>query len=269
MSISFSCEQCGDVIDVSESSAGTMKKCFMCGFMNTVPGRPPLGQAAAPPVQGVAPTADQSLQPGGAMVTAVPPPTISMEFSAELEAANSMISAGKYVEVLQVLQGLAHQAEAYPIYYYLCGVSYSGLGNYANALSNYTRVIEEGMHTAPAYAAKGQAELALGHYAAAVQSMDRALDLAGTDVPDYMACLARAYEGLNMHQDATVTWNALSQINPNHPALVQKQQNAATMASQAESLQMQESMLQMQKEQRASDTACWICVILRCLLECL
>ena len=83
-----------------------------------------------------------------------------------------------------------------------------------------------------------------------------------------MADLALAYEGASMKQDAYATWNALKQINPNHPAIVERQRLREQRREHKHARDSQTAMVQMQKEQRASDTACWICILLRCLLEC-
>jgi tetratricopeptide (TPR) repeat protein len=129
--------------------------------------------------------------------------------------------------------------------------------------------VAAGIRKPDVLAAKGKAELSLGRYNEAITSLDTALDVAGTDVPDYMADLARAYEGARMPRDAGATWAALARINPNHPALLERERELVERKHRRHQEQASQAMVQMQKEQRASDTACWICLIIRILLECL
>ena len=127
----------------------------------------------------------------------------------------------------------------------------------------------------PVYAAKGKAELELGQFAPAIQSLDTALDIAGTDVPDYMADLAKAYEGARMPRDAASTWAApRPDRSPGQSSRGVRRPTGRERTKQLERTQKMEeqrtqAMMQMQKEQKASDTACWICIILRILLECM
>jgi tetratricopeptide (TPR) repeat protein len=148
-------------------------------------------------------------------------------------------------------------------------MAYSGLGNHPNALDHLNNAVTAGIRKPDVLAAKGKAELSLGRYHEAITSLDTALDLAGTDVPDYMADLARAYEGARMPKDAGATWAALARINPSHPALLEREQQLIEKKHRRNQEQAAQAMVQMQKEQRASDTACWICLIIRILLECL
>ena len=187
----------------------------------------------------------------------------------QMRNAEAMVGAGRYVEAAQALKQIAHQAGGDPGYHYLAGMAYAGLGNHPHALDHLAKAGAAGIRNPDLYAAKGRAELALGRFPDAIESLDTALDLAGTDVPDYMAELARAYDGAKMKQDAGATWAALAQINPNHPALLERERTQLEKQARRQQTQAAQAMVQMQKEQRASDTACWICIILRILLECL
>jgi tetratricopeptide (TPR) repeat protein len=309
MAISFQCASCGKSFQVGQELAGKKAKCSKCGTIIVVPlasvgdaatpmspevvaariptppapvssSMPPVRAGAVGNPQSVfAPQTDQDdygvsgemrMPPMAQMLPAVRSAGGgALSADPSLAAVNNLLDRGRYVEATQALQGLAPDARNHPGYYYLGGLAYAGLGNYPHALDCLSRAIEAGVRTPNVYAAKGHAELQLGQHAAAIESLDTALDLAGTDVPDYMADLARAYDGANMRQDAAATWNALSQISPNHPALVERarEREQRNMAKRSGDVQM--AMLQMQKEQRASDTACWVCIILRILLECM
>jgi tetratricopeptide (TPR) repeat protein/DNA-directed RNA polymerase subunit RPC12/RpoP len=308
MAISFQCASCGKSFQVGQELAGKKAKCSKCGTIIVVP-LATAGEAATPVSPEVVaariPTppapASSSLPPVRAATGGSVPPMITPQMADDygvagemrmpplaqmlpavrpaaggalsadpsLAAVNNLLDRGRYVEATQALQSLAPDARNHPGYYYLGGLAYAGLGNYPHALDCLTRAIEAGVRTPNVYAAKGNAELQLGQHAAAIESLDAALDLAGTDVPDYMADLAKAYDGANMRQDAAATWNALAQISPNHPALVERarQREDRNVAKRSGDVQM--AMLQMQKEQRASNTACWVCIILRILLECM
>jgi hypothetical protein len=187
----------------------------------------------------------------------------------QLSAIHSLVERGQFLEAMQALKGIDRSAGGHPGHRYLQGLAYAGLGNYPHALDNLRLAIEGGVRTPAAYAAKGKAELELGRHVEAIESMDTALDAAGTDIPDYMADLAKAYDGASMRQDAVATWNALAKISPNHPALVERKRIKEEQQTRKHAQDVQSAMLQMQKEQRASDTACWICIVLRILLECM
>src|SRR5262249_25437507 len=137
----------------------------------------------------------------------------------QLQAINGMVEGRRYLDAAQALKQISPQATGNPGYHYLAGMAYSGLGNNPHALDHLERAVQGGIRNPTVFAAKGHAELELGRYSNAIESLDTALDMAGTDVPDYMADLARAYDGARMPKDAGATWAALAQINPNHPAL--------------------------------------------------
>ena len=277
MAISFQCESCSKKYQVADELAGKKAKCTQCGAIIRVPApAAEEGPILVSPV-GVSPADDTYAVAGEAQ----PPPMAQLlpavrpaaggALSADrsLAAINNLLDRGRYVEATQALQTVGPDARNHPGYYYLGGLAYAGLGNFPHALDNLSRAIEGGIRTPNVYAAKGHAELQLGQYVAAVESLDTALDLAGTDVPDYMADLAKAYDGANMRQDAAATWNALAQISPNHSALVERKQLREQRNAAKRGTDVQQAMLQMQKEQRASSTACWVCIILRILLECM
>ncbi|GAB4150745.1 MAG: hypothetical protein Tsb009_25730 [Planctomycetaceae bacterium] len=261
--ISFDCEFCGTTMRVRADLAGKTGKCKNCQASITVPGGDDDGfdfeeeddDIFADP----APSQSLSKSSGGGGLAA----------KKQLSSIQRMVDAGRYVEATRALKSIQGKAGNHPAYHYLNGLAYAGLGNYPHALDSLSRAASGGMRTPELYAAKGEAELELGHYTSAIDSLDTALDLAGTDVPDYMANLAKAYDGARMRQDARATWNALSQISPNHPALLERKRRRQERRERKHERDVQDAMLQMQKEQRASDTACWICIILRCLLECL
>ena len=270
MSIKFHCEACGTGYNLNPSHAGKHAKCKVCGTIVVVPQAmsppalsppAPLRSAGPPPVKLVR----RAGADAPARSTAAEPATVKQA----LVRVRKMIDRGGYLESVNALHKLAPHVENNPAYFYLAGLAFSGLGNYPHALQNYNQAIKGGVRTATLYANKGKAELETSQYAGAIQSLDTALDLAGTDVPDYMADLARAYEGAHMFQDAGATWNALQQISPNHPALVQRERERQEKKSRKQEQDVQQAMLSMQREQRASDTACWICIIIRIVLECM
>ena len=277
------CGGCGRTVKVKPDQPGGAR-CMYCGAVIEVrspamdvppiPVAPPMGGAApvghpfpvsptaAPPLpaDGSPPMAEilPATRPGGEPVGV-----------RELATINTMVESGRYLEATQALRSIEHEAQGHPGFHYLCGLAYAGLGNYPHALDHLSRAISGGVQSPAAYAAKGKAELELAQFVPAIESLDAALDLAGTDIPDYMADLARAYDGAKMPRDAAATWNALAQISPNHPALLERKRAKEEGRARRHDHQVQEAMVQMQKEQRASDTACWICIILRCLLECM
>jgi hypothetical protein len=238
-------------------------------------------KAAAGPIGGI-PLEDDDDIPMADMVAPPPSPAAgaglaragaagggSPVFRRQLRSINEMVVQRRYLEAAQALRMIAHEGNGNPGYHYLAGMAYAGLGNHPNALDHLNHAVQSGIRNPELLAAKGKAELELGRHSDAISSLDAALDLAGTDVPDYMADLARAYEGARMPKDAGATWAALARINPNHPALLQREKELVEKKHRRHQEQAAQAMVQMQKEQRASDTACWICLIIRILLECL
>lgn len=270
--IEFQCEFCGTTMRVRPDLAGKRGKCKSCQAAITVPSGGDDEYSFATEVEEYSddfaddfsdpPAAPAAMTTGGSSGG-------GLAAKKQLGSIQRMVDAGRYVEATRALKQIQGKAGNHPGFHYLSGVAYVGLGNYPHALDSLSRAATGGMRTPELYAAKGEAELELGHYAMAIDSLDTALELAGTDVPDYMANLAKAYDGARMRQDARVTWNALKQISPNHPALVERERRREERRARKHDRDVQDAMLQMQKEQRASDTACWICIILRCLLECL
>lgn len=308
MSIKFHCTGCGKELTAPEGMAGRKAKCKVCTTITIIPApesgdedeialspldddpsaaAPPPAQpirvtprAAAGPMAGI-PLEDDDLPmaevvptpyapaAGGGLVAANVGAAGLQNFEKKLQAINAMVDNGRYLEATSALRQVAHQGNGNPGYHYLAGMAFSGLGNHPHALDHLSRAIDGGIRNPEVFAAKGKAELALGRYPNAIESLDAALDLAGTDVPDYMADLARAYDGAKMTKDAGATWAALAQINPSHPALLERERQQLEKKSRRQQEQAAQAMVQMQKEQRASDTACWICIILRILLECM
>lgn len=231
---------------------------------------PPMGQAVPPMAEAAVPMAEPAPRMGGGLaLPATRAPTDGSAVQSQLVKVNQMVESGRYLEATQALNSISAEASSNPGYYYLLGLAYSGLGNYPHALDNFNRAVAAGVRTPKAFYVKGQAELNLGQYPAAVESLDAAIELAGTDVPDYIADLARAYDGARMPRDAAATWGALQRINPSHPAILERQRKKEEGASRRHNERTQRAMLQMQREKRSSDTACWVCLILRCLLECM
>ncbi len=302
MSIKFACPGCGKELTAPDEMAGRRAKCKVCATIMTIPNAstatedeiglapldeddPPIrvepkprpvstGPVAGIPIEDDLPLADvvtpgvdyspsTGLAPSGAGAGGV------QNLQRQLQAINQMVDNRRFLEATQALKQISPQANGNPGYHYLCGMAYSGLGNHPHALDHLARAIDGGIRNPTVFAAKGKAELELGRYANAIESLDTALDLAGTDVPDYMADLAKAYDGAKMPKDAGATWAALAQINPNHPALLERERMQLEKKARRQQEQAAQAMVQMQKEQRASDTACWICIILRILLECL
>jgi hypothetical protein len=215
---------------------------------------------------GVPPETPANAGPPANLVPAKPLSPVAMR---ELTAVKTLIERGNHLDALKVLSSAEPGLANHPGAHYLTGLAYAGLGNFPHALDSLTCAVQGGIRNPEAYAAKGRAELELGQPAAAIESLDAALELAGTDVPDYMAYLAKAYDGAKMPRDAAATWSALAQISPNHPVLIERKRQKDEAQAKRESTQTQQAMLQMQKEQRASDTACWICILLRIILECM
>ena len=286
MAIDFKCPACGMELSVGDEFAGRRGVCKQCGASITVPpkldlmrdpavlvtpdaapGPAPIA-APPPPAADARPQPPPAAAPTGQILPAAPGQAAPAASSQRLALVNEMVERGKFLEATQALRELQASAGNHPGYYYLAGLANAGLGNYPLALDNMGRAISGGVRTARAYAAKGKAELETGRAVEAIESFDTALDLAGTDVPDYMADLAKSYEIAKMPRDAAATWNALASINPNHPALLERKRHKEERRSQRHGQQVQQAMLTMQKERRASDTACWVCIILRILLEC-
>jgi len=278
MTIRFKCHSCGAGYKVPNEKAGRKAKCVKCAAIIIVPS--PVSDEQPIPVTpslDSAETKDSQLQrdttPNDipkaeilpvkrADLTAITPPR-------ELTAIKLMVDQGNHLKAVQALKRVEASLGNHPGYHYVRGLAYLGLGNYQQALDGLILAINSGVSNPEVFAAKGQAEVELSKYVAAVESLDTALELAGIDVPDYMALLAKAYDGAKMPRDAMSTWSALAVISPNHPALIERKRQKKEIRASRHSEQTEQAMLQMQKEQRASDTACWICIILRCLLECL
>jgi hypothetical protein len=304
MSIKFSCQGCGKELTAPDEMAGRKAKCKVCSTITPIPtpaapaddeielvdldedpappARPepirvtPRPRPAAGPLGGIPLEEDDDLPM--AEVVGSPRPATSMAragaggapmLQQQLRTINGMVENRRYLEATQALKQISHDATGNPGYHYLCGMAYAGLGNHPHALDHLARAVDGGIRNPEVFAAKGEAELSLGRYSNAIESLDTALDLAGTDVPDYMASLARAYDGAKMPKDAGATWAALARINPNHPALLDRERQQLEKKARRQQEQASQAMVQMQKEQRASDTACWICIILRILLECM
>ncbi|MCH8829019.1 MAG: hypothetical protein IID45_05520, partial [Planctomycetes bacterium] len=268
--ISFQCQQCGTTMRVRPEMAGKSGKCKSCQATITVPGGSAdeeysFGESAAAEPVFADDSFSNSVPPGGLAQSRAG----GLSPKKQLASIKNMVDAGKYMEATRALKSVQGNAANHPGYFYLSGLTYVGLGNYPHALDNLNRAAAGGMKSPELFAAKGEAELELGHFSTAIDSLDQALDLAGTDVPDYMANLAKAYDGARMRQDARATWAALAQISPNHPALIERKRSREERRSRKHDRDVQGAMVQMQKEQRASDTACWICIILRCLCECM
>lgn len=295
MSVSFFCNQCGAELEADDSMVGTMAKCESCRNVFKVPDKMPrqryvIDTSDATPTpfklsQTETETRSEVYSPArpadaddATEQDAIPEAELlpATTGGARRDVANqrdiaivvNMVERGKYLEAIQALKGMEASGASHPAFHYVRGLAFAGLGNNPQALESLTQAINGGIQNSQVYATKGRVELQLKHYAASIESLDTALEVAGTDVPDYMADLAKAYDGAKMPRDAAATWSALKQINPNHPALVEREQKKAELATRQHNVQVQEAMLQMQKEQKASDTACWICIILRCLLEC-
>jgi predicted Zn finger-like uncharacterized protein len=270
MEQTITCPTCGTRYRITDELAGREAKCGNCGTVISLPSPAP----EEPPIlvtPVVEPAESEAMPPSNFKETSLdmqasPGPLVPTR---ELTVIKSMVDRGSYVDAIQALRQIEPQLNNHPGFYFLNGLAYVGLGNYPHALDNLTRAIDGGVRTPEAYASKGKAELELGQWTGAVDSLDMALELAGTDIPDYIADLAKAYDGAQMSHDAAVTWSALAQISPNHPALVQRKREREEKQIRRRNEQVQEASLQMQKEQRASDTAFWICIILRILLECL
>jgi tetratricopeptide (TPR) repeat protein len=292
MNVIFECHGCHKKMSASSELAGRHARCRSCGATTLIPPatedeaplpvmpvadpaepvhRPPAGPS---PAQGQGNGDDVTALdelPMGEIVLARPASagTGIQTLQRRLIAVNTMVEQRRFLEATQALKTLAAEGQEDPGYHYLAGMAYSGLGNYPHALDHLNRAVAGGVGTPPVYASKGKAELELGQFGSAIESLDAALDLAGTDVPDYMADLAKAYDGARMPRDAVATWNALAQISPNHPALLERERTKQELRSRKLEEQRSLALVQMQKEQKASDTACWICIILRILLECM
>jgi tetratricopeptide (TPR) repeat protein len=137
----------------------------------------------------------------------------------EVNSIMSMIQNEKYMDAVQALRALKQRALGNPIFHYLCGLTYDGLGNHAQALENLKKAIDRGVYTPLAHAACGRAQLHLGDFEAAIKSLNVALELADSDVPDFLADLARAYRKSNNAKDEAKAWNRLREVDPTHPAL--------------------------------------------------
>ena len=278
MTIRFKCHSCRASYKVPGEKAGRKAKCVKCGAVIIVPSpvsdEQPISvtpsidligtkdaQMRRYPTPNDLPKAE-ILPVKRADLSAIAPPR-------ELTAIKLMVDQGYHLKAVQALQRVEANLGNHPGYHYVRGLAYLGLGNYQQALDGLILAINSGVSNPEVFAAKGQAEVELSKYVAAVESFDTALELAGIDVPDYMALLARAYDGAKMPRDALSTWSALAVISPNHPALIERKRQKEEMRARRHSEQTEQAMLHMQKEQRASDTACWVCIILRILLECL
>lgn len=291
MTIRFKCHSCGAGYKVPNEKAGRKAKCVKCSAIIIVPSpvsdEQPISVKPSPvsdeqPIA-VKPAIDltgvkEPQLPGEPAPNDIPQaevlPVKREDISAiapprELTAIKLMVDQGNHLKAVQALKRVEASLGNHPGYHYIKGLAYLGLGNYQQALDGLILAINSGVSNPEVFAAKGQAEVELSKYVAAVESLDTALELAGIDVPDYMALLAKAYDGAKMPRDAMSTWSALAVISPNHPALIERKRQKEEIRARRHSEQTEQAMLQMQKEQRASDTACWICIILRILLECL
>jgi len=262
MTNSIKCPSCGTKHKFLAEMVGRQVKCNLCETIFTFPSATvEEAPVLVTPVE-VTPDPNERLP-----ITQIP--SSDLVPTRELTMIKSMVDRGSHLDAMQALKRVEAKLQHHPGFHYLNGLVYAGLGNYPHALDSLNSAIAGGVRTPEAYAIKGKAELELSQWKAAVESLDNALELAGTDIPDYIADLAKAYEGANMLHDSAVTWAALERVSPNHMALITRRKEKEERQARQRNEQVQQASLQMQKEQRASDTACWVCIILRILLECL
>jgi len=92
-------------------------------------------------------------------------------------------------------------------------------GNYEAALDAFNDAVEGGDRVAEAYANRGIANEALGHYDSAVGDYTKALELLGPDAPDRPEVLNNrgvAFLGLRKVEEAMADFDAAIELNPDY-----------------------------------------------------
>ncbi|MCH8829018.1 MAG: hypothetical protein IID45_05515 [Planctomycetes bacterium] len=278
--ISFLCHYCNTAISVPRTKIGKSHRCRKCHVSVTVPASSddePFLTPTSPAADGLefvddaVNQFDKSALPFGLRGTRGSRASglaaiDQLDSLKELQQIAGNIDYGQYREANNRLKSIRDRHRDDVLYEYLCGLVGVGLGNYIPALDQLEAAAAGGISTPALFAARGKAELELGRYSAAITALDEALVLIGKPEINYLANLAKAYEGANMRQEAKSTWKLLADIAPRHPDLIEHNvEREERRARRRRDPDTQRAMDDMETEPERSGPTCWVTTVLRFL----